>query len=129
MQIGPVFREKSEQYVCKWDKKTKTFVIIDLWNEKIIDLDVGDDIPEEAMTVLSEAQVTALFKEASRIRKIPRVPGAEQILSPQSEGEPSESSPIEDSERNWQAHHLKMRALGIIQNIVMSDNLDKLVNE
>jgi len=129
VQVGPTFKEKTEQYACRWDAKNKVFLIVDLWHESITELEVGDDVPSEAIKVVTEGEFAALFKEASRIRKIPKVGGqSSQVYTEPATSNYTPPPGIDEnvSQRDWQSFQLRMRALKSIESLILTNDLNRL---
>ena len=67
--IGNMLHERDQQYVATKDDTTRTWRILDTWNEELRKLQPEDDIPDNssAVIILSEGAFIALIKEAARL--------------------------------------------------------------
>ena len=67
MTLGNILsnQEENVRYVAKFDSVTKTWRILDQWNDAIRTMTADDDIADDnpAVTILSDGQFTALLKE------------------------------------------------------------------
>jgi len=120
MKVGTMFKEKSQQFACKWDSKTKCFLVVDLWHEKVEDSEADDDVPEEAITVIPETAFRAVVAEAERINKLPS--SKNRVISATSESLPSES----ESDEGWRKLQLRLKAINTIEKIVSIDATETL---
>ena len=64
-----LLRDREVQYIALRDETSKTWRILDTWNEALKELDMEDDIPDDnpAVSILTESAFTALIKEAARL--------------------------------------------------------------
>jgi hypothetical protein len=127
MLIGDQFRTKTDQYACKYEKSTKSWLIVDLWHEKVATLEQGAEVPQEAIKVLSDAEAACLFKEAARLRKLPRMEqttDGPKVAFTTPEGETSKSNT--DETKVMYSYQLKNKAIAAIERIINQDVVQHL---
>ena len=69
MVLGNTLQGREQQYVASKDETTKTWRVLDTWNDALKQVQVEDEIPDDspAVTVLTEGAFIALVKEAARV--------------------------------------------------------------
>ena len=119
MLIGKLLREKSSQYACKYDQKSKSYVVVDLWGEAIEGLEPDAEIPEKTITRISDGEARALMLEMIRLNKLPS--------SVREKAEtPNEDLKETSGEDSLRSYGLKMKAIAAIEHVIAIDATQKL---
>ena len=137
-RVGELLQTNESHYSVRYEPGTKQWFILDLWSDELQNLGPDSDIGTlefPTLTKLSEMQFDVLMREASRLGVMRRYtgigpdvgdpggPGAPP-LGPQDPGMPPlPPAPTDGELRNGRQHTLKLRALDIIEKVVLVSDL------
>ena len=150
MTLGNILSNQGEnvRYSAKFDSVTKTWRILDQWNDAIRILTADDDIADDnpAVTILSDGQFTALLKEASLQGELPN-PSYQDIdiqqfqdeldnaynqiksLSEELEKANKEVNNIQSKPKRSEKYDLKEKAMDSILKLVSMQDMADLSKE
>mgnify|MGYP003150632209 CR=1 FL=1 len=132
-RVGGLLQSNEPHYSVRYEAGTKQWFILDLWSDELQNLGPDSDVTQveyPALIKLSEMQFDVLMQEANRLGVMRRYSGAP--ASPEGPGDrPPPDGPFEpprssDGEiRNGRQHTLKLRALDIIEKVVLVSDLSE----
>ena len=137
-RVGGLLQSNESHYSVRYEPGTKQWLILDLWSDDLQNLGPESDIATlefPTLIKLSEMQFDVLMREASRLGVMRRYGGLSSDVGdpgspagpPSGPGDPSmpplPPGPSDGEMRNGRQHTLKLRALDIIEKVVLVSDL------
>jgi len=123
-QMGDLLHQQGKQYSVRYDPRSGAWHILNLWHDSLASLSPSDEVPIDspALKILPADAFNALIEEANRLGVLARFVGP-TIVKPKS----GEEASVKGSDKEFYRFKTTEHALDVIRQVVVSSNLQGLV--